>query len=269
MASTVLDLAAVVLYLTAGLLLARRLFSEKDGAENKQHILWITAMAIVLHCVILYRGLAPQDQWHLGLTNAFSFVACTVSIVFTVLACQRPIAILGIVVLPLAALSIIATWIWPAGSLATVAPSARFSFHLLVSLAAYAFLSLAVVQAVLLNVQEKRLHERHPDRLLKALPPIQTMEGVLFLLTGIGFALLTLTLVSGALYTRALMGVPLAFNHHTVLSILAWLIFGTLLVGHIRFGWRGRHAARWTIAGFLVLVLAYFGTKYVVEYLLA
>ena len=137
------------------------------------------------------------------------------------------------------------------------------------SLVAYAFLSLAVVQALLLNVQEKRLHERHPDRLLKTLPPIQTMEGLLFAFTGIGFTLLTLTLVSGVFYTRELFGVPLSFNHHTVLSIIAWFIFGTLLVGHFRFGWRGRHAAHWTIVGFAVLVLAYFGTKYVVEVLLA
>ena len=95
------------------------------------------------------------------------------------------------------------------------------------------------------------------------------MEGLLFLLAGIGFVLLTLTLISGAFYTRALFGVSFTFNHHTVLAIMAWVIFGILLAGHFWFGWRGRRATYWTIFGFIVLVLGYFGTKYVVEVLLA
>lgn len=269
MMAVLLNLVTSTLYLASGFLLGRRLLSEKDEVGNKRVALTICVAAIVFHCALLYSDLAPQAHWRLGLTNALSIVSFSISIVFAALALRRPVEILGVIILPLAALAVLAAWIWPATEHGMVVPSPQLTLHLIISLIAYAFLSLAVVQAFVLNTQEKRLHERHPGRLLKNLPPIQTMETMLFVFTGIGFTLLTLTLVSGAVYSKALFGVTLAFNHHTVLSIIAWLIFGTLLIGRFRFGWRGRYAAHWTISGFFVLVLAYFGTKYVAEYLLA
>ncbi|MDJ0958209.1 MAG: cytochrome c biogenesis protein CcsA [Arenicellales bacterium] len=268
MTMQILNATAALLYIVAGGLLIRQLFSGKSGTTNKLPVLILSAVAVILHAIILYLDLAPHPEWSLGLTNAFSIVAFAVAAAFTVIAITRPIENLGAVVMPTAAAAIIAAWFWPVGSEGSVEPSRPLTAHLIVSILAYAFLSLAVVQALLLSAQERRLRQRDPGRLLNALPPIQTMEGLLFVLTGIGFALLTLTLVSGAIYTKSLLGVTLTFNHHTVLSILAWLIFGILLIGHFRFGWRGRHAAHWTIGGFIVLVLGYFGTKYVVEVLL-
>ena len=265
----ILNLTAASLYIVAGVLIIRRLFSGKSESTNKLPILILSAVAVILHGIILYSDLAPRVEWSLGLTNAFSIIAFAVAAVFTIIATRRPVENLGVAVLPTAAVALVAAWLWPVGSEGLVTPSRQLTVHLIVSILAYAFLSLAVVQALLLSAQERRLRQRDPGRLLNALPPIQTMEGLLFVLTGIGFVLLTLTLVSGAIYTKSLFGVTLTFNHHTVLAILAWLIFGILLVGHFRFGWRGRHAANWTIGGFIVLVLGYFGTKYVVEVLLA
>lgn len=269
MTMQILNVTATALYIIAGFLLIRRLFSGETGRVNKRVVLILSAVAVALHCVILYADLAPHAEWSLGLTNAFSIIACAMAAAFTVIAMRRPIENLGVVVLPAAAAAIVVAWLWPVGGEGVVAPSTHLTAHLIVSILAYAFLSLAVAQALLLSAQERRLRQRDPGRLLNALPPIQTMEGLLFVLTGIGFVLLTLTLISGALYTRSLFGVTLTLNHHTVLSILAWVIFGILLIGHFRFGWRGRHAAHWTIGGFIVLVLGYFGTKYVVEVLLA
>ena len=269
MLTSFLNIAAASLYIIAGVLLGRRLRSGDDGSTGRRPALIISTVAVVLHGVVLYTDLGPRLEWSLGLTNAFSIIACALAMVFIALATTRPIENLGVAVLPVAAVSVIAAWLWPPGNEVLVSPSPQLTVHLTVSILAYAFLTLAVVQALLLNIQEKRLHQRDPGRLLRTLPPIQTMEGLLFVLTGIGFVLLTLTLISGAAYTQSLLGVTFAFNHHTVLSIIAWVIFGVLLVGHFRFGWRGRYAAHWTIGGFVVLVLAYFGTKYVVEYLLA
>ena len=268
MTMQILNLTATSLYIIAGFLLLRRLFSGKGGAVNRRLVLILSAAAVIVHSIILYADLAPHAEWSLGLTNAFSIVACAIAAVFIVIAIRRPIENLGVVVMPLAAVAIIAAWLWPVSSEGLVTPSVQLTAHLIVSILAYAFLSLAVAQALLLSTQERRLRQRDPGRLLNALPPIQTMEGLLFVLTGIGFVLLTLTLISGAVYTKSLFGVTLTFNHHTVLAIMAWVIFGVLLIGHFRFGWRGRHAAHWTIGGFIVLVLGYFGTKYVVEILL-
>lgn len=268
MITAILNLAAVLLYSSAGVVLFRRLMSKQTEASSKAPILWVSLAAVIIHALSIYITLTPQDQWSLGMTNAFSLVACAVALVFTLLAFWRPIENLGVAVMPSAAIAVLGAWLWPADTQALVTPTRQFTLHLALSVTAYAFLTLAVVQAVLLSTQERRLRHREPGRVLKALPPIQTMETLLFLLTGIGFILLTLTLISGAIYTRSLLGVTFTFNHHTVLTLLAWLIFGTLLTGHFFFGWRGRHAVHWTIGGFVVLVMAYFGTKYVAEFIL-
>ena len=100
------------------------------------------------------------------------------------------------------------------------------------------------------------------------MPPLQTMEELLFQLVAVGFVLLTLTLISGALFSEQLFGRAFVFTHHVVLSMAAWLVFGILLAGHWRRGWRGRSAARWTLAGFALLLLGYFGSRFVLEVLL-
>jgi len=138
----------------------------------------------------------------------------------------------------------------------------------IVSLLAYSLLGVALFQAVVLGVQERALHRRQAGGFLKNLPPLETMERLLFRMLGIGFILLTLTLVSGLFFSEQTFGRPLRFNHHIVLSIVAWMVFAVLLVGHWRFGWRGRTATRLTVAGFLLLVLGYFGTKFVLEVIL-
>src|SRR3546814_14044176 len=83
------------------------------------------------------------------------------------------------------------------------------------------------------------------------------MDRLLVQLIGIGFVLLSLTLISGLWFIHDWLAQHLA--HKTILSITAWLIFGTLLWGRVRHGWRGRVAIRWALAGYAMLILAYFG----------
>ena len=105
-------------------------------------------------------------------------------------------------------------------------------------------------------------------RCLQGLPPLLSMEKLLFRIIASGFVLLTLTLGSGILFSEALFGKPMSFTHKTVFGILSWIIFAALLAGRAHYGWRGRVAMRWTLAGFLSLVLAYIGSKFVLEVLL-
>ncbi|NBR27698.1 MAG: cytochrome C biogenesis protein, partial [Betaproteobacteria bacterium] len=91
---------------------------------------------------------------------------------------------------------------------------------------------------------------------------------LLFRIILAGFVLLTLTLMTGIVYSEELFGKAMRFNHKTVFGILSWLIFAALLGGRWRYGWRGRIAVRWTLAGFLMLVLAYIGSKFVLEIIL-
>lgn len=90
----------------------------------------------------------------------------------------------------------------------------------------------------------------------------------MFQLIVAGFLLLTGTVVSGLFFSEQVFGRPLRLNHHTVLAIVAWLVYGVLLVGRWRLGWRGRTAVRWTVTGFVLLVLGYFGSKFVLEVVL-
>jgi ABC-type uncharacterized transport system permease subunit len=112
------------------------------------------------------------------------------------------------------------------------------------------------------------LHRGGSELLTQAIPPLLTLERLLFRQIALAFLLLTFTLASGMLFSEALFGRPLRFTHHTLFSMVAWLLFAGLLFGRQRFGWRGRAALHWVLAGSVALLLAYFGTKFVAEILL-
>ncbi|MCX8018197.1 MAG: cytochrome c biogenesis protein CcsA, partial [Rhodocyclaceae bacterium] len=148
------------------------------------------------------------------------------------------------------------------------AGSLTFRLHFLMAMLAYSLFTLAALHAILMAVTEKRLHRGRLTPLFAGLPPLLTMEALLFRLIHIAFVLLTLTLVSGVLFSEQIFGKALPFNHKTVFAVLSWLIFGALLIGRHRYGWRGRKALHWTLAGFGVLLLAYVGSRFVLEVIL-
>jgi ABC-type uncharacterized transport system permease subunit len=133
---------------------------------------------------------------------------------------------------------------------------------------AYSFFTIASLHVLLMALLEKRLHVGQLRSGITALPPLLTMERILFQLIGVGFLLLTLSLGSGVLFSEVVFGRPLDVSHKTVFGVLSWAIFGALLWGRHRYGWRGRVAMRWTLSGFLMLVLAYFGSRLVMEVIL-
>ncbi|MFQ5938377.1 MAG: inner membrane protein YpjD [Acidiferrobacterales bacterium] len=225
-------------------------------------------VAVLLHAAILYTDLLTADGLNLALTNAVSLVMWAVALLFLVTALYRPINNLGMVIMPVAALAVLVAWIWPGPPVVLPAGTTLQSAHIVISVLAYGLLTLAVVQSLLLLAQERQLRHRHAGAFLGALPPLETMEHLMFQLIGIGFLLLTLTVITGVFFTEQLFGKPLRFTHHVVLSLLSWVVFATLLLGHWRFGWRGRPAVRWTLGGFTLLALAYFGTKFVMEIIL-
>ena len=142
------------------------------------------------------------------------------------------------------------------------------ALHVAVALVSYALFLVAAVLALAVMSLEKRLRRRLPDPGTATLPPLLTLEQFLFRLVAVGFALLTLTLASGILFTEQLFGKPFTFTHKSVFSVLGWLTFGALLAGRWRYGWRGRVALRMIIAGTVFVFLAYLGSKFVLEVLL-
>ena len=143
------------------------------------------------------------------------------------------------------------------------APGPELVAHIALSALAAGLLSVAAILVLLLAAQSARLRERRPLGLLAALPPMETLENTVFRAVLGGFVLLSLSLLSGFLFIQNLFAQHLV--HKTVLSIVAWCIFGILLLGRHRFGWRGRQALRFLLAGYVTLALAYFGSRFVLE----
>lgn len=266
MLTPVLSLGAGGLYFSAGVLLIQHLWGARSVAMRPLFALIL--LAWLLHGALLYMGvLSNLPMINTGLTDAASLTAWVVTTIFIATALVKPAYELGAVILPVAAVAVVAPWIWPTAPPDT-GRSTGLTVHLLVSLAAYGFLALAVVQSIVMSLQDHRLRIHSEASVLKRLPPLESMEQLLFQLIGIGFVLLSLGLLSGFWFSAEQLGSVFVFNHHTVLSLLAWVIFGSLLVGHLQFGWRGKTATRWTIGGFLVLLLAYFGWRFVLEIIL-
>jgi len=266
MLTPVLSVAAGALYLGAGALLIKHLWGNQ--LASLRPVFALILLAVLLHGTLLYTTVIPESAaLNTGFTNAASLSGWIIAVIFLAAALVRPAYELGAVILPLSGLAVLAAWIWPPEVPDTV-QSAGLTVHLLISLVAYGFLALAVVQSVVMSLQDHRLRIHAEASVLRKLPPLETMERLLFQFIGIGFVLLSLGLVTGLWFSIEQLGAAFVLNHHTILSLAAWVIFGSLLVGHLRFGWRGKTATRWTIGGFVVLALAYFGWKFVLEILL-
>ena len=161
------------------------------------------------------------------------------------------------------------------GSLVAERPhSVALRLHLLVAMAAYSLLTIAALHALLMALLDRRLHAplQAPAsglaRIFGQLPSLLALEKILFRLIGAGFLLLTATLITGVFFSEQIFGRALRFEHKTVFTIASWLVFAGLLAGRAVFGWRGRTALRWTFTGFLMLLLAYVGSRFVLEVIL-
>jgi len=261
-------LLAILLYLLASGLLAARLSQGRAEPDTRPSaILLIGIVGLLAHGALLYPSTLTPGGLNLGIFNAASLVALITVALLLLASFQEPVENLGIPVFPVAAITIGLVLLYPAHQLITgTATGWQLDVHILISLLAYSVLGLAALQALLLAVQEYHLHNRQPGGIIRSLPPLQTMESLMFQMIGVGFALLTLALVTGVLFLQDIFAQHLV--HKTVLSIMAWCVFALLLWGRWRFGWRGRVAIRWTVGGFVFLMLAYFGSKLVLELIL-
>lgn len=223
-------------------------------------------LALVAHAVALGGAIVHADRLLVGVTEAMSLFAWQAAALLWVLCLLQDLRVLALAVFPAAALAALAAAIWPSSLAAMPLPEWKVQLHIALSLFAAGFLSLAAVQALALAIQDRHLHHRPGPPVSPALPPLQTMESLLFQLIVAGFFTLSLSLATGLLFVDDLLAQHLA--HKTVLTSLAWLIFGTLLWGRWRRGWRGRTALRWTLSGYGFLILGYFGSKFVLEQLL-
>lgn len=225
-------------------------------------------MPLVLHAYLLSQTLFVGGGMNMGLVYVLSLILWLTMLVYWVGRFFYPIASLQTLVLPLAAAGVLLPALFPAAHPKLSDTSIAFDAHILAAMLVYSLYTIAALHAGLISLVEKRLHHATMPRVLRALPPLLTMETLLFRIIGAGFVLLTLTLVSGVVFSDQIFGKPWQFNHKILFGLISWCVFAALLVGHHRYGWRGRIAVAWTMSGYTFLLLAYLGTKFVLEIVL-
>lgn len=257
----------VLFYIAATVALGRHLATHGPPTVARPNLSRVMALVgFVIHTAILYRVVVTADGLNLGFFNSMSLVAWLMVALLLLASLAKPVDNLGLMVFPVAALSLVLSVSFKSVHLLPKDAGFGLEAHVSIAILTYSVLTIAAVQALLLAFQDFKLRHKHPGGLLRALPPLQTMENLLFQIIGLGFFLLSLTVVSGVMFLDDMFAQKVA--HKTILTIVAWGIFGVLLWGRWRFGWRGKVAIRWSLAGFFTLMLAFLGTKLVLDVIL-
>ena len=222
-------------------------------------------VAMLLQAAALYALIIQPQGLNLGFFAAFSLIAWLISIQILLSSIYRRIESLGIVVFPISGIASIAASLHFSDHLINITNNA-VQVHVMVSVIAYSLITLGAFQAGLLAYQDRSIRQHHPGGFIRFLPPLHDMETLLFQFLGFGFICLSASLLSGFIYLEDIFAQHLV--HKTVLSIIGWIILGILLFGRFKFGWRGKTAINWTLSAFVFLMLAFFGSKLVLEFIL-
>lgn len=258
------SIVAITLHLAGTLYLGRSLINRQS--PSRALFIAIALLAILTQAGGLLPALLGDTGLHLTLFNAASLISLFV--VALLIVCASCLAV-NLMLAPfqlLAALTIVGSLLVGAGNFQPVNEAPGVLAHILLSILAYGVLSIAVLQSIILLFQEQQLRKRPISAWVRSFPPLQSMESLLFSLLWSGWLLLSLSLLTGWLFLDSLFAQHVA--HKTFFSCLAWIIFAILLWGRHQLGWRGHKAIRLTLTGFTLLMLAYFGSKLVREFIL-
>jgi ABC-type uncharacterized transport system permease subunit len=259
---TLLGSIASIAYLGSSLLI----FSEIRKKPGNTYALYLAWLAVVLHTIYNAANLLQLGSISFSFFSTASLVSLLVALLLLIAAIGKPVEKLGIALFPLAAIMLACNMLFPDNSQAIQAYDWKMHTHILSSIIAFSLLTIAAFQAILFAIQDHQLRKHSPKWFIQSLPPLQTMESLLFQMITMGMIFLSISLISGFIFVEDLFAQHL--GHKTILSILAWIIFCGLLTGRSLFGWRGQTAMRWTLFGFAALLLAYFGSKLVYEFIL-
>ena len=261
--ATIYGVLASLLYLTSATV---QFIGLKRQIPSKRAIVITTAvMAVMLHSIFSYQDIYTADGINIGTFPMASLTSLAVAAIIVASSIRRPVENLLIVLLPFATLTVLLS-LWQEGS---YTPRTNISggifVHIALSVVAYGLLTIAAFQAALLSFGDYEMKHRKLAA-LRHMPALQTMESLLFELIWAGLIFLSLSIATGFVFIDDVASPGLI--HHTVITFAAWIVFTILLWGRYRLGWRGSQASRWTLAGFGLLLIGYFGSKVVLELML-
>ncbi|MBF0264623.1 MAG: cytochrome c biogenesis protein CcsA [Gammaproteobacteria bacterium] len=260
------SLISATLFTIASIFLIQNIRHQQVFQDNpSKQIFLISLAAEILFIISISSSTLQPNGINFSFFNIAALVACILVLLYLITFFTKPVEVLGLIILPLAAIIQIIHLFFP-DIIKISTTSLSLQVHILLSLLAYSLLSVSALQAILLFIQNKLLKERKTAGFIRSLPPFFSMELLLFKIILVGFILLSLSLFSGFIFLEDIFAQHLV--HKTVLSIIAWVIYGVLLWGHYQFGWRGKKSITLTLSAFTFLMLAYFGSKFVAELIL-
>ncbi len=224
--------------------------------------------ALTVHGTVLFSAMFAGNTLRIGVGDAISAILGLTVLIYWLGSLFYRLEGLQALIMPAAAIAAFLPAFLPEAKPLPNTELLAFKLHILMSMAAYSLFTIASLHVLLMAMLERRLHMGSLPTGLRLLPPLLTMETLLFRIIWAGFVMLTLTLVSGVFFSEEVFGKAARLNHKTIFGFVSWIVFAALLLGRHFRGWRGRVAVRWTLAGFLLLVLAYLGSKFVLEVLL-
>lgn len=257
-------LFAVFFYLMGSVFQGLNFISNKD---TRRKVFVFAGLAVLAHAISAYGVIRHNDGFHFGLFEISTLITLSISLVVLISSLRKPLENLFLGLFPLAVISIIASLAISSDYPPTIM-SASLASHVLISILAYSFITIAALQAGFLAYQNHELKQGHAGGLLSKFPSLQTMEAFLFELVWVGQILLTLTIVTAFLFFDNIWGID-GVIHKTVFSLLAWIVFAVLLWGRYQLGWRGQTAIRGTLSGFGLLIIAFYGVKFALEYIIS
>lgn len=256
-------LMAALLYTCATLLQGQALYQDKN---LRQPILGLGFAALVLHLVnvaVVIRTDAGYDFSFFHIATLFSWVMVAIVLVSSL---HKPLANLFIVLFPIAVLGLLSATFMPHSAAPLTTFTAGVALHSILGIVAFSLITIGALQALLVAWLSRELKHHHFHPALRHVPPLQTMEALLFESIHYGFAALLAVILTGFLFMDDMFAQHLA--HKTILTVISSAVFGAFLWGRHVSGWRGKVALRWILSGYTVLLLAYFGSKFVLELLL-
>ena len=265
MMQTYLSFLAAALYLACTLIPGQRRIVNPG----------LTALAWLVHGVALWATVFFGEGLRVGFATMLSAALWISVLVYWLENRNFSLDGLKVLLLPNAALMAVLPVFFPGNLITLAGKTTMFPWHIAVALLAYSTLTIAAFHAVVMILQDAHLHKlrgnQHQHWLntaIERLPALMTMEKILFRLVFLGFVLLTLTVFSGVIFSEQVLGVAFKWDHKTLLSLLSWLLFGVLLAGRQWRGWRGKTVLSFTLGGFVTLLMAYVGSRFVLEVLL-
>jgi ABC-type uncharacterized transport system permease subunit len=261
---------AVLLYLAGTLLQKQALGSAVPTGQHQQpgssRILLLAGIALLIHMINVLQIVDTRSGYDFSFFKIATLFSWVMVLIVVISSIKLPLQNLFLALFPLAILSILCSVFLPSESSPVTDINAGVALHIVLGILAFSVITIAAFQAVVVAWLSRELKQHHYNSFLRHLPPMQTLEVLLFDFIKAGFLLLVGVIISGFLFMEDMFDQHLV--HKTVLTIASTCVFGVLLWGRIARGWRGKVALRWTLSGFAVLILAYFGSKFVLELLL-